>query len=146
MVESAALVAERVRKYPRHHLKSDMKNKHQFEMFWEVGCKRAIWALIKNKGKALSMKQINGQLSIAIRNGLVAHASKLAELRGTPLRAEECERLVRRCLELGWIPDALSAARTAIVSSAIRRELLKVAVSNKLAKDQQEAESLLDDE
>lgn len=109
-----------------------MTTKQQFEAMWRVGCKNGILAIIRNRGKPLSPKQIRLQIRNSLRRGLVDRALVLASLSGSTLTSAEVERLVRRCLQLGWIPDALQACGADKVSGASREKLLRSVVQERL--------------
>lgn len=103
----------------------------QFEPLWKAGCKRAVLAIVKNGGKALTSRQLDVQIENAIRAGLVHHVRILCELRSRPLSQSETERLICRCLKLRWVSDALSAASLGPISVTVRRNLFRRSINAK---------------
>lgn len=118
--------------------------KEQIKEFIKIGCEDAIRE-VRCNNRPLSSKRLNHHIEIAIGTGLVARVEKLAQIRGIPLINQQVERLTRRCLELEWTVDALSAAKLGVISEQTRLDLINSLVSNQLADNEEEALRLLNE-
>jgi len=115
----------------------------QFAALWKIGCRQGVFAIIKNKGRPLSPSQLERQVKQSVRRGLLAHAIVFARLAERELNPVEVERLTRRCLQLGWIPDALQAMRQHKVRTTIRDKVIMAAVERGIAGNPTEVRKLI---
>lgn len=109
----------------------------------KVGCIDAIQDIKLNDNRPLSSDRLSHHIEIAINKGLVSRVHALAEIRGIPLTSSQADRLTKRCLQLEWVVDALSAAQLGMISNQTRRELISALVANQIANNHEEARQLL---
>lgn len=120
-----------------------MTTKEQFETMWAIGYKQGILAIIRNKGEALSQKQLQKEIRESIKNGMVNHFFALTRIANLPIVPNQLAKLVRNCLQRGWIPDALDAARKGPLSPGVKQQLIRKLIVAGLATSESEAKSLL---
>lgn len=120
-----------------------MTAQEQIKVFIKVGCGDAIKEIRRNNNCALSSDQLNHQIEIAIGTGLVARVEALAGVRCIPLTDLQVERLTKRCLQLEWTVDALSAAKLGNISEQTQRDLVEALISDQIADNEEEALQLL---
>ena len=104
-----------------------MSSVKQFNKLWKVGCRRAILQLIKNQGAPLSTGQLEQQIRASVRRGAVSHALLLAKLAGRSLTLNEASSLVLKCLENGWITDAIYVGEHCKISKTVKQRLPRFA-------------------
>lgn len=117
--------------------------KGQINALSRVGCDCAIREIKKRNDKPLSTNRLKHHLKIAVNEGYVYRAVVLSEMAKSPLSATQLARLIRRCLQLGWIVDALHAHGQGDIPAGVRRELSGALLNNGLANNQDEVEELL---
>ena len=120
-----------------------MTTRQQFEKLWGKGCKDAVLAIVENKGEPLSSEQLQSQIDMAVSKGFISHAFVLAEVAEATLTQEQADTLVRRCIELGWVSDAISVPREVHISEVVRKELIEALIKAGEAATPEEAEGLL---
>lgn len=116
----------------------------QIEVLTKINCEEAIQEIIANGRLPLSADRLNHHIDIAIETGFVARVEGLIAIGGAALNGSQTNRLVKVCLRLEWIPDALSASKLGIVSEETREELIKALCSGQFAENREEAVQLLD--
>lgn len=115
----------------------------QIKALRKVRCKDAVQEIRRNGNRPLSPDRLNHHIDNAISTGLVSRVVALVEIRGRPLTIPQIERLTKRCLQLEWVVDALSAARLGAISNQTRRELIAALISKHIADNRKEALHLM---
>jgi len=100
----------------------------QFNILWRVGCRKAILALVQNRGLPLSPKQIRAQIRAAVKNGMTKHVFALARMSESGITSELAEELLSRCLELGWVVDAICIPHEVPISGRAAKKLSRALI------------------
>jgi hypothetical protein len=121
-----------------------LKAREQIHMFRRTGCTHLINEIEEQGGKPLSKSRLNDCLRTSVNEGFVFRAQALAELLGSSLNSVQLTRLIRQCIKLGWLPDALYAYEQGQVSKIVSHELALALLKNGLASNWKEVKELLE--
>ena len=116
----------------------------QFDILWKACCREAIWELLQNKGCPLSQEQLWKLLEVVAHDGFVARALALFKILNRQyLTQPVTDTLVKKCIELGWIPDAIHAVRNGHPSREVTAQLVRVLLDKGYENNKRAAEGLL---
>ena len=101
----------------------------QIEILSTIGCERAIHEINHNHRRPLSSARLRHHCQLAIENGSVIQAVKLAEMSETILTSTQLKQLIDRSIEFSWIGDALYAAGQGCISKDARKMLIDALVT-----------------
>lgn len=122
-----------------------MTGRQQLKELSKIGCEDAVREIKRTRYKPLSSLRLEHYLIRAINGGFVRRAVILAQMKGSPLETEQLERLIKRCIELDWVPDAVFAASQGTISKKTRRKLIRILVRQKHVDDDREAARVVDE-